>query len=314
VIILWLVLLLAWTALAEEPEDVESTLHPLSVPANITLEKLDLDFDFVASRRPGVVPVHLDARLANPRSEAQDLQLMIMTADRGMQLRWEGKPVDSTSLAVPYPTRESRPIPVALLRLILMAKESGHLTADYRMHSLVGKDHTWEFLYRLPDKVFWHNIGPAVIMVRSRPDLKIECSHELKPEGGQLFARVSPFHDRKLRFLVRWEGPRPEVTVFAASTLTAWLGLLVALPVAGRLGRLGAFLLAGGATLGAGMAARKLIEREGLLLWTTPAGAWSEMLPHVILAGAALSALLAAWWAGGKRKRIQVVEKPVDDA
>lgn len=313
-IIVWLLLVLACAAGAQAPEDVESTLHPLVAPTNITLEKLDLDFDFAASRRPGVVPVHLDARLANSRGDGQDLQLLVVTADRGMQLRWEGKPVDSTSLAVPFPTKDSRAIPVALLRLILLAKEDGHLMVDYRLHSLAGKDHTWEFLFRLPDKAFWHNIGPAVVMVRSRPDLELECSHELKPEGGRLFARISPFHDRKLRLLVRWQGPAPELTVFAASTLAAWLGLMLTLPVARRLGRLGSFLLAGAATLGAGFLARQLIERQGLLLWTTPAGAWSEVLPQVVLAGAAVSAVLAAWWAGGKRKRIQAVEKPADDA
>ena len=314
VIIVWLLLLLlTWPAAAEAPEDVESTLHPLTAPCNITLEKLDLDFDFAGSKRPGIATVHLDARLANPRSDAQDGQLILVTADRNMQLLWEGKPLDSTSLSVPFPDQGSRAIPVAMLRIIMLAKESGHLTADYRIRSLAGVDHTWEFLFRLPDKAFWGNIGPAVIQVKTRPDLEIECSHKLAHvQEGLLGCRVSPFHDRKLRFLVRWKGPRPEVTVCVAATLAAWAGLLVTLPVARRLGRVGSFLLAGLSTLGAGYAARLLIEREGLLLWTTPAGSWSEVLPQLILAAAAVSAVLAAFWAGGKRKAIQAVEQRAD--
>lgn len=313
-IIWWLLLLLlTWPAAAEAPEDVESTLHPLAVPSNITLEKLDLDFDFRSSKRPGIATVHLVARLVNPRSDAQDLQLMLTSADRNMQLRWEGKPLDSTAMSVPFPSEGNRAIPVALMRIILMAKESGYLAADYRVRSLVGVDNTWEFLFRLPDKAYWNNIGPAVIQVKTRPDLEIECSHKLSPvEEGLLGCRVSPFHDRKLRFLVRWKGPRPEVTVGVAATLAAWLGLLVALPVARRLGRVGSFLLAGLATLGAGYAARLLIEREGLLLWTTPAGGWNQVLPHLMLAGAVVSAVLAALWAGSKRKAIQVVEQRAD--
>lgn len=221
-------------------------LQPLQPPSRLAIKNLTLLLDYRARERPGSVRLKCQADLHNEGLAACQEQFLVISADAGSKVTWNGKDLNQERLVMPVPdSRQKTMTRVSIFHLILLPREEGRLefTALQKLDYRTPVEHQVHLLF--PLRRAWREVGPSTVRVVLAPELKL-ANPEFKPVAGQAltFERHFSLYSKGLDLNVEaktvrpaWAGALGTVPALRRAWLWGGLAALLAVTLVGLAGR-----------------------------------------------------------------------------
>lgn len=239
----WILVCCVAFALGRSPGAEETfapwLFHPVQGGASLCLRHPQWRIDYGREPRPHWVHIDFSAELEHRGSRPLTEQFLVVCADEGLKVSWEGRSIAQQRLVSELPrTLKSRlkgMARVAIFQLILLGNEKGKLNISgyHRVEFLSKSTHRWQLLP--PVMRAWEEVGDGGFELRLSPELRL-LSPGWKGDSG--LYRRSWDHRDGLPLEVRVEAPTRAAgwTVLQVPPLRLaliWGTLLTALAVLG---------------------------------------------------------------------------------
>ena len=167
-------------------------LHPVQGATSLRLLAPHWRIDYGLEPRPHWVHVEFSAELEHRGDRPLSEKFLVVSADEGLTVSWEGRNVVQQRLVTELPRTLNSPLKgmgrVALFQLILLGNEKGRLKLSgyHRVEFLSKSSHRWQLLP--PVRRAWDEVGDGTLELRLCPELRLLS--EGWSGGPRLFRRT----------------------------------------------------------------------------------------------------------------------------
>ena len=243
---LWILVLVLGALARADESPAPWLLQPLQPPSRLAIKNLMLLLDYRERERPGSVRLKCQADLLNEGLAACQEQFLIISADAGSKVTWNGKELNQERLVMPVPdSRQKTMTRVSIFHLILLPREEGKLefSALQKLDYRTPVEHQVRLLF--PLRRAWREVGPSTVRVALTPELKL-ADKDFKPLAGQqltwerhfsLYSKGVDLNVEAKTVGPAWAGALGTVPALRRAWLWGGLAALVAVTLVGLAGR-----------------------------------------------------------------------------